>query len=142
MTLTSNECFAKLGDPKDESQMMSWAVSSNLWFAPLPKKIYCSKQLPPVLSIALKNVIERKLIGQIKTWDGCFNIRSKKGSNTFSLHSWGVAFDINAKTNGFDEEPTMSPELVKCFTDAGFEWGGSWRRKDGMHFQLKTIVKA
>jgi len=33
----------------------------------------------------------------------------------------------------------MSKELVSCFTDAGFDWGGTWERKDGMHFQLKNI---
>ena len=25
------------------------------------------------------------------------------------------------------------------FTDAGFTWGGTWSRKDGMHFQLAKI---
>jgi hypothetical protein len=53
-----------------------------------------------------------------------------------SLHSWGLAIDINAATNRFGGKPTMSAELVKCFTDAGFDWGGVWSNPDGMHFQL------
>jgi hypothetical protein len=35
--------------------------------------------------------------------------------------------------------PKLSAGFVKCFTDNGFEWGGYWQRKDGMHFQLKSI---
>jgi len=56
-----------------------------------------------------------------------------------SLHSWAVAVDINAAWNQFGKVPTMSKELVKCFTDAEFDWGGTWTKADGMHFQLKTI---
>jgi hypothetical protein len=33
----------------------------------------------------------------------------------------------------------MSPELVACFKDAGFDWGGEWSKPDGMHFQLSAI---
>jgi hypothetical protein len=56
-----------------------------------------------------------------------------------SLHSWGIAIDVNAAWNGLGKEPTLTPEFVKCFTDAGFDWGGTWKRKDGMHFQLSNI---
>ena len=30
----------------------------------------------------------------------------------------------------------MDKNLVKCFTDAGFGWGGNYSRPDGMHFTL------
>ena len=56
-----------------------------------------------------------------------------------SLHSWGIAIDLNAFENGLNMAPKLSPGFVKCFTDAGFEWGGNWQRKDGMHFQLAKI---
>ena len=56
-----------------------------------------------------------------------------------SLHSWGVAIDVNAAWNGFGKKPTLSKEFVKCFTDAGFDWGGLWAKPDSMHFQLKSI---
>jgi hypothetical protein len=91
------------------------------------------------LSRALKNIIDRNLVGQLKTYNGCFNIRNKVGGTSKSLHSWGVALDINAATNGFNKRPTMSLELVRCFTDAGFDWGGRWSKPDGMHFQLRSL---
>jgi hypothetical protein len=56
-----------------------------------------------------------------------------------SLHSWGLAVDLNAFENGLGKEPKLSPGFVKCFTDAGFDWGGTWKRKDGMHFELAKI---
>jgi len=40
---------------------------------------------------------------------------------------------------GLNKEPQLSKEFVNCFTLAGFDWGGTWTRKDGMHFQLKSI---
>ena len=78
-------------------------------------------------------------MNELKTWDGCFNVRRKRGLKSLSLHSWGIAIDVNAAWNGLGKEPTLSKEFVQCFIDAGFDWGGTWTRKDGMHFQLKTI---
>jgi hypothetical protein len=33
----------------------------------------------------------------------------------------------------------MSLELVNCFADAGFSWGGYFKKPDGQHFQLVKI---
>lgn len=122
----------------------------------LPKKIYCNKQLEIPLETSFYNIIDRSLEKEVKTWDGCFNprpIRGYKGKYNYyakrlqwflaakfmSVHSWGCAIDINSKDNGLGKEPKMSRELVKCFTDAGFIWGGDFTRKDGMHFQLAYL---
>jgi hypothetical protein len=91
------------------------------------------------LSKAFKNLIDTGHVNELKTYDGCFNIRKKRGLNSMSLHSWGVAIDVNAFENGLGVDPKLSAGFVKCFTDAGFQWGGIWRRKDGMHFQLSSI---
>lgn len=91
------------------------------------------------LEKALSNLIRTGHIEELKTWDGCFNIRKKKRGSTPSLHSWGLAIDVNAAWNGFGEIPTLSSGFVQCFTDSGFDWGGIWTRPDGMHFQLSKI---
>lgn len=137
--LTSNQCLAKYGPPEKESAMTLWVVPEYIDLPALPKRIYCNRDLVRPLNQALLNVVNRGLADQLKTWDGCFNIRKKRGAVSSSLHSWGVAIDINAAWNGFGKTPTMSPELVKCFTDAGFDWGGVWSKPDGMHFQLKEL---
>jgi len=137
--VTSKDCLKKYGDPSRETNMVVWDVPTELEHGHIPKKIYCNKDLIGPLTQAFKNVNGRGLAEQIKTWDGCFNIRKKRGATSSSLHSWGIAIDINAAWNGFGKHPTMSPELVKCFTDAGFDWGGVWKKPDGMHFQLSKL---
>lgn len=137
--VTSKQCFAKYGDPTLEKSLVLWDVPTELELGVIPKKIYCNRDLIAPLARAFHNVIERGLISQLKTWNGCFNIRQKRGVTSMSLHSWAIAIDINAAWNRFGQKPTMSPELVACFTDAGFEWGGNWAKPDGMHFQLGAI---
>ena len=91
------------------------------------------------LTKAFENLIRTDAVRELKTFDGCFNIRKKRGLSSMSLHSWGIAIDVNAFENQLNQTPKLSARFVKCFTDAGFDWGGSWQRKDGMHFQLSTI---
>lgn len=141
--VTSNQCLKKWGDPtivENELKYMTvWDVPNHLEIGVIPKKLYCNKLMVDPLIKAFTNILDRNLIKELKTWDGCFNVRRKRGLKSLSLHSWGIAIDINAAWNGLGKEPTISEELVKCFTDAGFDWGGTWNRKDGMHFQLKNI---
>ena len=55
-----------------------------------------------------------------------------------SIHSWGVAVDINWRNNPVSRKlitdfPEGFPEI---FEGAGWSWGGRWRKtKDSMHFQ-------
>lgn len=141
--VTSKQCFDKWGDPfttHDEGlYMVMWDVPTELEIGIIPKRIYCNKAMIQPLTKAFKNLIDRGHVNELKTWDGCFNIRKKRGLASMSLHSWGVAIDVNAAWNGLGKTPTLSAGFVKCFTDAGFDWGGTWTRKDGMHFQLAKI---
>lgn len=153
--ITSKDCLKKYGSPIDDDTTLT--VNKNtkfeykwmtLWDVPadinasittIPNKIYCNKDLVLPLEAAFRNIIQRNLVPQFKTWDGCFNIRNKRGLSSLSLHSWGLAIDINAAWNQLNKQPTMSKELVSCFTEVGFDWGGAWTRPDGMHFQLSKI---
>lgn len=98
------------------------------------KRIYCNKDMHAPLIAALKAVKDRGLQAELKTFDGCFNIRAVRGNNSLSSHAYGLAIDLNAKENGLGAVPKLSAAFVKCFTDQGFDWGGNFSRKDGMHF--------
>jgi hypothetical protein len=137
--VTSQQCLKKYGDPHKESNMILWDIPTDLEVGVIPKRLYCNKDLVDPLSKAIKALIQTGNIKELRTWDGCFNIRKKRGLASMSLHSWGIAIDVNAAWNGLGKEPKLSAGFVKCFTDNGFDWGGTWKRKDGMHFQLSKI---
>ena len=141
--VTSKQCFDKFGDPlttNDEgTYMVMWDIPPTLEIGVIPKRLYCNKLMIQPLTTAFSNLISRNVVHELKTWDGCFNIRKKRGLASMSLHSWGLAVDVNAAWNGLGKPSQLSPGFVKCFTDAGFHWGGEWSRKDPMHFQISKI---
>lgn len=138
--VTSKNCFDKYGDPTLEKGMIVWDVPANLEIGVIPKKIYCNRDLQPLLQKAFENLISTGKVKELKTWDGCFNIRKKRGLSSMSLHSWGLAIDLNAAWNGLGTKGNLSAGFVKCFIDAGFEWGGNWiGRCDPMHFQISKL---
>lgn len=146
--LTSSECLKRFGMPTATVQwetkvLTSWDVPSSIndIIHALPNRIYCNRLMTAPLEKAFRNLIQRGYAHELKTWDGCYNIRKKRGLNTLSIHSWGLAIDVNAAWNQLGKKPQLSREFANCFIEAGFEWGGDWQmpRTDGMHFQLKNI---
>ena len=138
--VTSAQALKKYGQPSASNpNLVLWDVPTELEIGIIPKRIYCNKDLVEPLKKAFKALIDTGHVKELKTWDGCFNIRKKRGLSSMSLHSWGIAIDVNAFENGLNQTPKLSAGFVKCFTDNGFEWGGTWKRKDGMHFQLAKI---
>jgi hypothetical protein len=154
--VTSAQCLKKYGDPNllatQTKHFVTWLVDQDIQDAfkhvrfsavgtiGFPKKIFVNKDFQPVLEKALRNVIDRGLAKEMKTWDGCFIIRQKRGLTSLSLHSWALAIDVNAFENALGATPKLSAGFVKCFTDAGCDWGGNFKsRKDGMHFEIASI---
>lgn len=102
-------------------------------------RTYCNRVMAWPLRQALDCIVERGLIGEIVSYDGCFQVRKQRGDlHQLSVHSWGLAVDFNAAENKIGTMGDMSAELVACFEDAGFVWGGRWARPDPMHFQYVT----
>lgn len=137
MTITAAQALKRYGPPEREAGMMLFQLPAGLAPATVPRAIYCNRDLVGPLRLAFSRIRDRNLGHLIRTWDGCFNIRPKRGAASMSLHAWGLAIDINASGNRMGQTPGMPRELVAVFAVAGFEWGGHWRNKpDGMHFQL------
>jgi hypothetical protein len=139
--MTSTKALTRYGKPELEAAMTVWHVPPECQVGAVPRRIYCNKDLVKPLERALRCVVAKGLFEKIRTWDGCFNIRRKRAGSSPSLHSWGLAIDINASWNRMGQKPTQDPELVECFTDNGFDWGGEWQNTDGMHFQLAEHSK-
>lgn len=138
--ISAEDCAKRYGKAERETAMRVFTLPDYLKIPHIPSRIYCNRELIRALTRALENVKARGLQDLIVTWDGCFNIRPSKGNRkSLSLHAWGLAVDINAAWNGYGKTPQQEPELVKAFKDAGFAWGGDWRKPDGMHFELREF---
>jgi hypothetical protein len=138
--VTSQDCLKKYGMPSPGAKyLVLFVPPTTVPSTAIPRRIYCSKDLVIPLQKAITNLVNRGFIEELKTWDGCFNVRQQRGGSSWSLHSWGIAVDVNAQWNRMGAAPTLSDGFVQCFTDAGFDWGGTWKRPDGMHFQLSKI---
>lgn len=100
--------------------------------------IAINKDMYDPLDQALRAVIKAGLQNELRTFDGCLNIRPVRGTlHAPSTHSYGLGIDWNQATNqmGSVLHTDFTKEFVKCFTDQGFDWGGDFRhRKDPMHF--------
>jgi hypothetical protein len=80
---------------------------------------------------------------------GSFNWRKIAGTERYSAHSYGIAFDLNAALGGYwrwagrpegDAGPfdnKIPAEIVAIFERFGFIWGGKWHHFDGMHFEYR-----
>lgn len=144
-------CVARYGNISnlkwaDESKWMTYVdvdpeVGSH-WFidgnsAQPVRHIRCNKDMKGPLTQAIKNLKDRGLVHELKSFDGCFNIRNTRGSSSISAHAWGLALDLNYHDNQLGTAGKLTPEFVKCWTDCGFTWGGNFHgRKDPMHFSL------
>jgi hypothetical protein len=76
-----------------------------------------------------------------------YNCRKIKGSDAFSLHSYGIAIDIDPADNPFTEGDPFAGKLQPIHVKAVlairnakgkvvWSWGGNWRKPDRMHFQI------
>ena len=71
---------------------------------------------------------------------GTFEFRVQRGSTVISLHSYGIAIDIDPGHNPMGKIATTIPTwYITCWTDVGFDWGGTFagKRVDSMHFEIK-----
>lgn len=76
-------------------------------------------------------------LSHLTDYGGTYEWRRKRTSSQLSVHSWGIAIDLNTITNKLGEDGDMHPLVVQAFKDAGFCWGGDFSgTKDPQHFQL------
>jgi hypothetical protein len=86
------------------------------------------------------------LLKHVTSWGGTFVPRFIRGSTTtLSNHAFGTAFDINMKENALGAVPAMRGQpgcvrdLVAAAHASGFYWGGHFKRRDGMHFEIAVV---
>lgn len=96
---------------------------------------YCHKKVANKFQKVFIDIAKNNLAKEIKTFDGCWHVRWKRKSKTWSTHSWGIAIDLNAFENRMGTKGNIHPRIVEIFKEHGFTWGGDWEHPDPMHFQ-------
>ena len=76
-------------------------------------------------------------------YGGIYNYRPKRGGTSLSLHSWGIAIDLDADDNGFrDSWPVkadMPLAIMEAFAREGWTSAGAFWGYDAMHFQATRL---
>jgi hypothetical protein len=142
------------GDPSidtikwERKNMVVWQVPSFIteYIECLPKKMYVHYTFQDTLHDWFEHLLSNGLYKEIKTYDGCWNVRKKRGLSTLSIHAFGMAVDLNASHNplGLNRDQCIAKGLKPFsnkFIDASRKYldcGADWQtRPDLMHFQIK-----
>lgn len=111
---------------------------------PLLGQVTCHRTMLPRLRAALTEVVRAGLSAVIDAGDygGCYVPRfiGHDPSRGLSLHTWGIAIDLNVATNQRGTVGRIDRRVVGIFAKWGFSWGGTWRWTDPMHFELARLV--
>lgn len=68
---------------------------------------------------------------------GSYVVRQVRGGTHLSLHSWGLAIDVNSDAFPLGSNLRQAHDLTVAFEKEGFWYGGDFHhRKDPMHYQL------
>jgi hypothetical protein len=104
-----------------------------------------NKGMLPQLRAALTEVVARGLSGAINPdeFGGCYVPRfiASNPGNGLSLHTWGMAVDLNVPGNLRGTTGEMDRRVVAVFKKWGFAWGGDWSYTDPMHFEMAKVVR-
>ncbi len=132
------ELFAHWGDPINDKHFESrWIVRDVHQVGGKMVSIACHKFIAPQLHNVWAELTAGNHLDLVKTFDGCFVVRSIRGLARPSLHCWGLAVDLNADKFPLGSLRRQAPELVQAFADSGFINGADFRhRKDPQHFQF------
>ena len=112
---------------------------------PIIGSVTCNKGMLPQLRAALEEVVQQGLADKIHPGEyaGCYYPRyiAHDPAKGLSLHSWGIAVDLNTPGNQRGTVGEMDRQVVAIFKRWGFAWGGDWNYTDPMHFEMAQVVK-
>lgn len=122
-------------------------VAANIRSEPVPILgiVTCHRVMLPQLRAALTEISRRGLATAIDPDDygGCYVPRfiDRDPSKGLSLHTWGIAVDLNVATNQRGTSGEIDRDVVAIFKKWGFAWGGDWEWTDPMHFELAALIR-
>ncbi len=133
------------GLPGDESNLVSFEFPYPMYYG--GKRVLrsrCHKKIKDSLLRVLTAIGDRygeakAIMEEAEDYGGIFNFRMKRGGGNLSLHSWGIAIDLDADDNMFRDhwpmKADMPLEIMECFAREGWLSAGAFWGYDAMHHQ-------
>ena len=140
---TSIESF--FGLPGDESNLVPFIFPFPTYYG--DRRVLtgrCHHKVKDSLLRVLTDIGDRygeakAIIEEAQDYGGIYNFRKKRGASSLSLHSWGIAIDLDADDNAFRDswpmKADMPLEIMECFAREGWLSAGAFWGYDAMHFQ-------
>jgi len=114
------------------------------------KRIQCHKLVKSDIEKIFKDILKEYGLPKIKElgidlYGGCYNCRLMRGGTKQSMHSWGIAIDLDPERNGlktpFKKSQFSKPEYKKLI-DIFYKYGwinlGVEKGYDSMHWEKKV----
>ena len=110
-------------------------------------KISCNTEIAEPLKKVFTDILSKYGLEKIQElgidlFGGCFNFRKMRGGSNYSVHSWGLAIDLDPERNKLKETSRTArfarPEykdMIDIFYKHGFISLGREKNYDWMHFQ-------
>jgi D-alanyl-D-alanine carboxypeptidase len=134
--------FGDIHDPQFELKyIQTFDLPYPLLFNRIPvARARCHRLIVDNFSAVFADILSAGLDKEATEFCGIYAVRPIRGLPKFpSLHSWGVAIDLNCSEFPLGSTKRQDDKLVKIFEKHGFFYGGDFsHRKDPMHWQFAT----
>jgi len=115
------------------------------------KEFSCHKLVKPALERIFQRTLDHYGYEKIKDlnlhlWGGCLNVRKVRGGSSYSMHSWGIAVDLDPDNNQLkwnSKQATFAKPAYNRFWEFVYDEGaislGKERDYDWMHLQFARL---
>lgn len=143
----TQHCLLAYGDPSKPAFAAKWlkifALPPDIaaHFPPYPGVPHVSRIEMHTLAwqpfcAVFRELIATGLVKELHTYDGCVNLRKKRGMSEWSIHSWGLALDFDQALNPLGGATHFTQAFLAVWRAHGWDCGADWTgRRDPMHFQ-------
>ena len=146
------QCLAHYGDPSTTAFVTHWLTIYTIpadiaaHFPPYPgvphvSRIQMNRFAWEPFCAVFRELIATGLVKELHTYDGCVNLRRKRGMSEWSIHSWGLALDFDqAQAPLGSQKPHFSQAFLQVWRNHHWDCGADWSgRRDEMHFQYTKL---
>lgn len=148
-----SECssfYGKVGTNQDTAIMpyemrLAWEQKSKV------TKFSCHKLVKAPIERIFQRTLDHYGYEKIKElnlhlWGGCLNVRKMRGGSNWSMHSWGIAVDMDPDNNQLKwgrDRATFAKPIYNKYWEFVYDEGaislGKERNMDFMHFQFARL---